>query len=676
MSDSAPRSSRISVFLAELKRRKVFRALVGYAVVGVAVIEGVDLVQPTLRFSDRVYDFVVLLVLLGFPLVLALSWFIDITPEGLQRTADATPEQIAAHSPMRWTAGGWALVAVGTLIVLAAGYFAFLRPPRASVADPAGHLVAVLPLENQTGVPDLDRLGHQATSYIIDGLMRAERIRVVPVRGVYAFEAEGDGTEADSGSVRQPWAKELSATLAVMGHYFAAGDSVQFWLEIHDSLGTVLETIDPVAAPMESPSMTLDELQWRAASAVASVVTPGDPLARVNLHSRLPATEALNLYLEGLQVKGLEGSRASIPHFLAAVAKDPDYFAPFIQLIWESYNTGQRQMGDSLCALARARVDEMNRFERIDMEGGCALLRHDYRTSLDYARRMLEFLPNSIGDVGISLLALNRPQGAVEAFRARDPHASEEAWKWTPAIWRRLGQAYHLLGRYGEELEVARDLQEFFPDDPEERGYEVAIPAMAALGRLEELEALVEDRNLKGRPGTEPHWFSMAASELEVHGHPEAAHEFWERTVRFLRSRPDPLETSPASPWHHWYAGQAHLALDQAEEARPRFEGCVRTLPLYCVAGLGIVEAKLGNRHAAEELAQRLAEWDDRYMFGWNTLFRAGIRAYLGDLDVAVELLEQTVAEGYNDWMFLHRTQFLKPLWGYPPFEEFLRPKG
>jgi len=669
-------ASRLSRFLAELKRRKVFRAAVLYSAAGFGIIEGAGLIRPTFGFSQGVIDFIVLLVVLGFPVALILSWFIEITPEGLRRTSDATPEQLAAYSPVHWTPSGWALVGVGALIVLAAGYFAFLRSPRGSEGEVEGHLVAVLPLENQTGDPALDPLGALATNQITDGLLRAERISVVPVRGVYSLASGGSEPESDSGGGRQPWARELSATLGVMGRYFAVGDSVRFRLEILDSRGTLLGAIKPVSAPREDPYTALEELQWRAASAVAGVVTPGNPVARIDLHSHIPDTEALNLYLEGLDIKGLEDFRAPIPLFQAAVEKDPDYLAPLIQLIWESYNTRQPRMGDSLCAVARARVEEMNRFERIDMEGGCALIRHDYRESLEYAKRMLEFLPNSIGDVGISLLALNRPREAKQAFLERHPHANEESWRWTPAILRRLGQAYHLLKEYEEELEVAQDLQESFPDDPQERGYEVAIPALAALGRVEEIEELVEERNLRGRPGTEPGWLDVAAAELDAHGQTEAARWFWERQIRLWQSQPDPGAVLPAGRWYEWYAGRALFALGRPEEARPLFELYADAHPMRALAAVGMIEAKLGNRIEAEGIAQRLADWDEPYLFGEGLLLQASIHAYLEDLDLAVQLLEQAVAEGYTDRMTLHRDPILKPLRGYPPFEEFLRPKG
>jgi hypothetical protein len=43
--------SRLSLFLAELKRRKVTRVAVVYALVGMGVIEGASMILPTLQLE-------------------------------------------------------------------------------------------------------------------------------------------------------------------------------------------------------------------------------------------------------------------------------------------------------------------------------------------------------------------------------------------------------------------------------------------------------------------------------------------------------------------------------------------------------------------------------------------------------------------------------------------------
>ena len=76
----------LGTFYAELKRRRVFRVAVVYAVVGWLVIQVAETVFPPLGLPDWTVPFVILLGLLGFPIALVLAWALELTPECLRLT--------------------------------------------------------------------------------------------------------------------------------------------------------------------------------------------------------------------------------------------------------------------------------------------------------------------------------------------------------------------------------------------------------------------------------------------------------------------------------------------------------------------------------------------------------------------------------------------------------------
>src|SRR2546427_7197769 len=80
-------------FLAELKRRNVYKVAVAYAVVGWLVIQISSTVLPTFHAPEWVVQTLVVLVALGFPIALVLAWAFEATPEGIKRTevADEMP---------------------------------------------------------------------------------------------------------------------------------------------------------------------------------------------------------------------------------------------------------------------------------------------------------------------------------------------------------------------------------------------------------------------------------------------------------------------------------------------------------------------------------------------------------------------------------------------------------
>src|SRR4051794_4758439 len=77
-------------FFAELKRRKVYRVAIAYAVVAWVLIQIDTQVFPYFVPTWAV-KLGVVLVALGFPVALLLSWAFDITPQGIQRTEDRPP---------------------------------------------------------------------------------------------------------------------------------------------------------------------------------------------------------------------------------------------------------------------------------------------------------------------------------------------------------------------------------------------------------------------------------------------------------------------------------------------------------------------------------------------------------------------------------------------------------
>lgn len=130
--------SRLRSSLAELRRRRVFRAAAVYGVVGWLVIEVATATFPYLGLPDWLITAVIVLIVLGFPLALVLAWTLELTPEGV-RPERRSPEHSTGErgapggAPPGRPAGGtrrprgsgsgaWLVAALG----MAAGLAAFL----------------------------------------------------------------------------------------------------------------------------------------------------------------------------------------------------------------------------------------------------------------------------------------------------------------------------------------------------------------------------------------------------------------------------------------------------------------------------------------------------------------------------------------------------------------------
>ncbi len=87
-SETDPHSGSTS-FIQELKRRKVFRVAITYAVVAWLIIQVAAVTFGDFGIPAWAFRFVVLMVILGFPLALVIAWAFELTPEGVVKSSAA-----------------------------------------------------------------------------------------------------------------------------------------------------------------------------------------------------------------------------------------------------------------------------------------------------------------------------------------------------------------------------------------------------------------------------------------------------------------------------------------------------------------------------------------------------------------------------------------------------------
>jgi RNA polymerase sigma factor (sigma-70 family) len=75
-------------FFAELKRRKVYKVGIAYAVVAWLLMQVASQIFPLFEIPTWAVRLVVLLLVIGFPVALILAWAFELTPEGIKRSDD------------------------------------------------------------------------------------------------------------------------------------------------------------------------------------------------------------------------------------------------------------------------------------------------------------------------------------------------------------------------------------------------------------------------------------------------------------------------------------------------------------------------------------------------------------------------------------------------------------
>ncbi len=84
-------SERESSFFSELKRRNVYKVAVAYVVVAWLLIQAASILFPTFEAPAWVMKAFVTVVAFGFPIALVVAWAFEMTPQGMRRTENVSP---------------------------------------------------------------------------------------------------------------------------------------------------------------------------------------------------------------------------------------------------------------------------------------------------------------------------------------------------------------------------------------------------------------------------------------------------------------------------------------------------------------------------------------------------------------------------------------------------------
>ena len=221
----------MSNFFEELKRRRVFRVAASYAVVAFIIMQLVEIIFPMFNFPQWTQQFIVIVVLFGFPIAVILSWVFDKTPQGYIKTdADKTKVgemTVEVENRPFYAKKRNIFLMFGVVAGVVIGSFGSSNLGNGRALNSEGFTkMAILPFTNIKQDKENDFLGFALSDEIINRLGYLKSIVVRPSGSVRKYQ----GIEADLNQV----GKDLDVELVLTGSYLRDGDQLRLSTELID----------------------------------------------------------------------------------------------------------------------------------------------------------------------------------------------------------------------------------------------------------------------------------------------------------------------------------------------------------------------------------------------------------------------------------------------------------
>lgn len=560
--------------LSELRQRHVFRVAGAYAAAAFVLVEGADLVVDPLGLPQWTMAMVILMVALGFPLALILSWALELTPEGVRRAA---PSELLARMPIRrrlFTSGG---VAMATAVL--AGVLLHVAPLRQ--ADEAPPSVAVLPFVDLSALGDQAYFSDGLAEELLTALSRVDGLRVASRTASFQFREAGVdlaeiGRRLQVRTVLEGSVRRTEDRLRVTVRLVDVRNGYELWTRAYDRrLSDVFAVQEEIAreilGALRFPGTSVELVQHGTQDLVAY-----DHLLRGNyrLARRTP-----------------DEVRGAIAEYEAAVAADPTAAIPlfrqaYASLIYADWGWSHPELSTGeLVDRARSLVDRGLALEPDSGEGWLA-------------RAYLHVVEDPF--------AMRSALDAFERALSLDGQSAE--------AWHQYGQTLMVLGRY-EDAAVA--YERALRIDPKRSMTLVPLAAMALV---------------QGEPGEALRWGDSAVA------------------------------TDPANSYARANRARTYLVAGDVERAREEAEIAVQVDQGHTISVLATLVTALAHDGVGDEadevLERTLALAGSGELSAGEAAFLAFAATSVGELDIAISLLERGEPKGAWYWFYLQNPLF------------------
>ena len=237
--------------IAELQRRRVFRALVGYGIAAFAILQIIEPIMHGLHWPEAVLSYVVVALAVGFPIVVTLAWIFDVNAGRIERIGAAAPA-----TGLRGARLAILLVGIGVLAAAPGVVWYFvLRPRPAPTSDEALRAkldavppgsdiravpsIAVLPFVNLSSDKEQEYFSDGITEEILNALAQVEGLHVAGRTSSFYFKGKNEdlasiGAKLHVATLLEGSVRKSGDHVRIAAQLINAADGYHLWSNQYD----------------------------------------------------------------------------------------------------------------------------------------------------------------------------------------------------------------------------------------------------------------------------------------------------------------------------------------------------------------------------------------------------------------------------------------------------------
>ena len=580
------------------------------------------------------------------------------------------------------------VAAIGTLLLLGLGYQIVKGSPdeRSIPKSDKEKRLAVLPFKNQTLDPELDIFGTMISDWVTQGLMGSGEANIVKASNIQPFFNDAKL----STNPNPEFAQKTGIDLIIEGRYYLAENRLILIADLIEvTSGKVLKTFQLEKGKEERIEL-LDQLNQE-------LLGYWSVRKSLQYESNPPLYAAYQEWIKGVEFYAVDAKKAE-QHFEQAYLLDSTFYDPVFRLI--SLNLGafsDHNKAREMIEFLGAKQSSFTRYESLTYDIIKATSEKDYLRAAKVNEELVEMDPSDSRanyNSGYFYTLAHRPAKVLKVLKNFDQrliHESNALVSWRFAL---EAAAYFRLGQYENVLEVERTYP--FPNLPTPLGV-ITLQSLVRLDSMDLLEKTYKrylEQGVFSPAGTKDlpdHLLVCISNELYLMDRREALYTYagmledWlknNRVVPYPHLAPDiynnrPFRQEESLGYVDFYFQKfdkalAHWTVEQVPESNwpDQMERYSR---------LGVCQAMLGDTTGAMRNLDQIEAFsiDHPHLYDTKRYYQSRIYSALGNVDKAVDCIVEAIDHGivfFRPYIF-KIDPFLKPLFGYPSFEEAVAPK-